>query len=265
MQVNILNQLLLWFAINIGDPVVRRQHNLLARRVNELERQLAEIHDLYLLRQAAMVERGTAIRLLHEQLQQLLCTNSAQQARIRELMQLATIDPLTGLSNRRGLHEMFEHEFGLLSREKTSSWVALIGLDIDHFKRINDTYGHAAGDAVLSQVATLLRSNRRPSDIVARTGGEEMVVVLPQATAEAAFKEAEEVRNLIAGASFVIPTGVIRVTISCGVAAVIVDANDQTRPEVALDQLSGLADKALYRAKQSGRNRTVQSDEIVGS
>ncbi len=162
------------------------------------------------------------------------------QRRIGELNAETLTDPMTGLLNRRGLAHALERASGRA--------FAVLALDLDHFKRVNDTYGHAAGDRVLVELATIMRAQVRREDAPCRIGGEEFLVVMPGATAKAALAVAERIRA--ATAKREMPGGVGRITISIGVARCPDDAPDA---EKALER----ADQALYRAKRGGRNRVV--------
>ncbi len=167
------------------------------------------------------------------------------------LREQASTDPLTGLSNRRHLWEFLQREW-LRSRRKSGT-LALIMIDLDHFKRMNDSHGHDAGDAVLRQVADLLRAHVRASDIACRFGGEEFVLVLPDVPLQAVELRAEEVREAI---SRMEPRHrgqpLAGLTASFGVAVFPDHAGE---PE----SLLRAADRALYLAKESGRNRVVSS------
>jgi len=156
----------------------------------------------------------------------------------------AMTDELTGLANHRRFHE-------LLAREQAGGESrALIILDIDNFKLVNDRHGHQTGDAVLRAVGQVVRANCRDSDEAARYGGEEIAVVLPGATLERAHEVAERIRAAIAAHQFpVVGGGVLRVTASVGVAA--------TAPGCGHAELLTAADTALYAAKRGGKNRTV--------
>jgi putative two-component system response regulator len=158
---------------------------------------------------------------------------------------MAITDDLTGLYNRR--HAMMRLEEHWALAERYAHPLSIMVGDIDHFKQINDTYGHAAGDAILQQVAMILRQSTRTTDIVCRIGGEEFLVVCPSETACEAAVCAERCRAAVAGHAFRVGQNTIRVTISIGISA--------KRPE--LKQCSHLlreADEALYNAKRSGRN-----------
>jgi two-component system, cell cycle response regulator len=160
----------------------------------------------------------------------------------------ATHDPLTGLSNRGEIFAVFERELERARREKTSLGVVMT--DIDHFKRINDTYGHFAGDAVLREVASRLLHAVRPYDSVGRYGGEEFLIIVPGCDLDLAVKQAERLRDSVATEPVALDNRVsIPVTLSLGVAAT---------PDLTGDShdLVQVADAALYRAKKNGRNRT---------
>ncbi|MGZ6143137.1 MAG: diguanylate cyclase, partial [Myxococcales bacterium] len=157
---------------------------------------------------------------------------------------LATTDGLTGLLNRRTFNSELEKRVREAQRYKKP--LSLLLLDIDHFKKVNDTYGHPAGDAVLQGVARLAAKQARETDMVARYGGEEMALILPETDAAGALAIAERIRAAVAAARHQTESGLLQVTLSIGVA---------TWPATDPDALLEHADKALYRAKQAGRNR----------
>jgi diguanylate cyclase (GGDEF)-like protein len=174
-----------------------------------------------------------------------------------ELRELVRVDALTGLSNRRGLSVGFD---GFTQRRQIDRRVALLMLDIDRFKLINDGWGHAAGDEVLKHLATVSKAAVRPQDMVARVGGEEFCVLLPDTVSEDAAEIAERLRLAIAGSVCMpdptllrigAPGREIRYTVSIGVAELVADACD------SLDALAATADQRLYAAKEQGRNRVV--------
>ncbi len=159
---------------------------------------------------------------------------------------LASLDSLTGLLNRRAFLDVLHRESARCQRHGYP--MSLLLLDADHFKRVNDTHGHAAGDAVLQGFARILQSVARRSDVVARWGGEEFVVALPQTGAAGARVAAERVRRALADAPFPIPGGeVLRMTASIGAAT--------GHPEWDKDAIVTAADGAMYAAKSRGRNR----------
>jgi diguanylate cyclase (GGDEF)-like protein len=163
------------------------------------------------------------------------------------LRRQATRDPLTELWNRNSLAEILPRELKRAYRE--SSAVAIIMADLDHFKQVNDTHGHAAGDAVLCEAARRIIGCIRPYDAACRFGGEEFLIVLPSCYLTGAVIRAEDIRHAIASTPFQIPDGQIDITCSLGVAC--------TTGACGLDGqlLTREADEALYAAKRKGRNR----------
>jgi diguanylate cyclase (GGDEF)-like protein len=159
---------------------------------------------------------------------------------------LAHTDPLTRVLNRRALMDRLHSELDRASRYE--SIVSLLMVDLDFFKRLNDTYGHLVGDEALRWVAQSLQSAIRSVDLVARYGGEEFVIVLPETTAEGAFAFAERIRERIEGGRIRGNGSHLHLTVSIGVATF-------PAPGVqTVDDLISLADGALYRAKAAGRN-----------
>jgi diguanylate cyclase (GGDEF)-like protein/PAS domain S-box-containing protein len=166
----------------------------------------------------------------------------------KELHYLATRDSLTGCLNRRSYGEQFEIAFD--SARNNGSDLCCIMVDLDHFKRVNDNFGHAVGDEVIKLLAEVLQSNCRQDDLIARYGGEEFCVVLPNQTIETAFKVAERIRVGMEEESIKRFESGPHVTASVGVASIL-DEPDSP------DQLNNMADEALYIAKSSGRNCVV--------
>jgi len=172
------------------------------------------------------------------------------------LKELSNTDPLTHLNNRRYLEKALNSE--LLRAERTGDCISLVMLDIDHFKKINDTYGHQNGDLVLSAIAEATQTHLRCYDIAARYGGEEFVLVLPGTSLAGGEEVAERLREEVEALSFSSPLDKLSVTISLGVALF---------PSPLVDDFESLirqADEALYRAKQKGRNR-VETMETAGT
>ncbi|PWC56504.1 diguanylate cyclase [Azospirillum sp. TSO22-1] len=164
-----------------------------------------------------------------------------------DLRILATTDPLTGLANRRAFLAAAERELARVRRY--GRLAAVLMFDIDHFKRINDTHGHAVGDGALQTVATTARDLLRTTDLIGRLGGEEFGVLLPETEPPAALEVAERLRAALAGAPVPLPSGGgFHLTASIGVA--VCDPRD-----ASVEQALGRADRALYRAKDAGRNR----------
>jgi diguanylate cyclase (GGDEF)-like protein len=163
--------------------------------------------------------------------------------------QLSITDGLTKLYNHRFFQDALKRESARSVRHKTALSLAL--LDIDHFKRFNDTYGHQQGDVVLQEIARVLRGQVRSLDVVARYGGEEFAIIMPDAAAEVAGGIAERLRAAVAAHEVPGPAGPLGVTISLGVATV-------PHPEITSPAgLIAAADRALYRAKELGRNRVA--------
>jgi len=164
-----------------------------------------------------------------------------------ELRFKATHDSLTGIANRATALEAIHRERSRQVRESGSFGVVL--LDIDHFKRVNDGYGHLVGDLVLKTVARRISASVRPYDTLGRYGGEEFLVVAPLSDAAGTLSLAERIRKCVESEPIPAGPGPIRVTISCGIAI----CNSEAPLEV--EALLYLADEALYRAKEAGRNR----------
>ncbi|MFX0561329.1 GGDEF domain-containing protein [Tepidibacillus infernus] len=166
---------------------------------------------------------------------------------ITELEHLALTDPLTKIYNRRYLDLYMEKAIPLSQRREHP--MTLIMFDIDHFKTINDTYGHNAGDMALKKVTRVIEGIIRDSDVFVRTGGEEFMIVLPNASLEQGIKFAERIRKTVEGTKFVYKGKRILVTISLGITEYIKGQD--------LSQFIEKADQGLYRAKETGRNRIV--------
>lgn len=168
-----------------------------------------------------------------------------------ELRVLAATDAMTKLYNRRSFTNIASHLIGQAKRNK--EMVSLLMVDIDKFKRINDTYGHDIGDQVIIAIASNLKKRLRKGDVIARYGGEEFVILLPDTPIDGACRLAEEIRERIEDFVFeMTPGGEVQLTISIG--ATLVDAQKEVNLEPALKR----ADIALYQAKEGGRNRLVK-------
>ncbi len=174
--------------------------------------------------------------------------------RLIDFEQQSITDPLTGIYNRRYLERRLTDEISRASRYGMPLSVLLI--DIDHFKHVNDIYGHQVGDLVLEGMAQLIATTLRTTDIVARYGGEEIMVIAPSTPMKTAADLAERLRKIVENASFEVPVelgcdiSALGVTVSIGVASFGQHAKD-------MQDLIQNADKALYRAKSEGRNRVV--------
>jgi diguanylate cyclase (GGDEF)-like protein len=165
-----------------------------------------------------------------------------------EIYRLMTVDALTQVFNRRYFNEALEREFNRSRRYGRA--LSLIAFDIDHFKAVNDTYGHLAGDNLLRQIATAVKTRLRREDVFARTGGEEFGVLLPEVALDGAVATAEKVRQIVASTPLKHEREVIACTVSLGVASLGAD-------DASGEELYRRADERLYEAKQGGRNRVV--------
>jgi len=190
---------------------------------------------------------------ISEQALSRIITNAVENTKLKndlirmqeKLVQTSTKDALTGLFNRRYLLESLESEIERAKRYKED--LSFLMIDIDHFKKVNDTYGHTAGDTVLADVAKILTNSIRQSDLAGRLGGDEFAIILPHTDIKDGLVAAQKIRKAVEQAQFTDKEDVIKVTISIGVA--ICSDTDTT-----LDIIKH-ADKALYMAKENGRNQ----------
>jgi diguanylate cyclase (GGDEF)-like protein len=176
--------------------------------------------------------------------------NAELNALMGQLNHLVTFDQLTGAYSRRYFLEELDRQVALHARHGAP--VSLIMMDLDHFKSINDNYGHGVGDRALREAALNAKTELREGDMLGRVGGEEFLVLLPMTTLDAATSLAERLRTALAGVSMVVGTQIIRIPASFGV----------TELRDSEDAASWLrrADDALYKAKAAGRNRVVAMD-----
>jgi diguanylate cyclase (GGDEF)-like protein len=168
----------------------------------------------------------------------------------RTLDALATIDEKTGLANYRVFATKLREEW--MRSERYGQALSLVMLDLDDFKRLNDEYGHLAGDRVLREFATLVSGGARATDVPARYGGEEFAVILPHTGGERAVRVAERIRAAVEDFTFLEPEHAVKVTVSAGVATYRAAAGI-----ASADELVSAADRALYAAKKAGKNRVV--------
>jgi diguanylate cyclase (GGDEF)-like protein/PAS domain S-box-containing protein len=166
-----------------------------------------------------------------------------------ELERLARTDVLTGVTNRRHFFELAEVQFAAAQRYHHS--LAIMMLDVDHFKQVNDRYGHLAGDLILQMVAGECKGHLRGTDLFARYGGEEFICLLPEQDSAGALDMAERIRRVMEQIEAKFETQTIRVTASLGLAVM------QNETHLTLEQLIDRADQALYRSKATGRNRVT--------
>jgi len=190
------------------------------------------------------------LRYVNDRLQAQLIEISSLQTKLREQ---AIRDPLTNLFNRRYLEETLERELARAGRENYSVCVMMI--DLDHFKRVNDTYGHEAGDEVLKALAMTLSEECRRGDFACRFGGEEFVVVMPNINLTTAYERAESVRQSLN--SLHVPYGQYKLTITISMGIACFPINGETREAVLR-----AADQAMYGAKEAGRDHILSYDEF---
>jgi diguanylate cyclase (GGDEF)-like protein len=214
-----------------GEEMAARIRALL--RVKELHDQLASSR--LALEESLRRERKLMVKLRQEN---------------TELQVIAATDPLTHVQNQRNFHDILAHEFR--GARRYNQPLSLLALDVDHFKVVNDTYGHPCGDYVLKEFAVILKQSVRESDVVARTGGEEFSVLLPKAGRAQAAQFAERIRRQVARREFAVYGQAIHITTSIGSATYPADA-EVTEPGM----LAYLADQALLHAKENGRDRVA--------
>lgn len=227
----------------------REQHKLM-RKVEAHRRILQETDNLAQEQMDLRRQLSQKNQELEEAKLKLEQNNRELEEAKSELERLSQTDALTGLHNRRHFDELFPRE--IRRARRYHHWLAVLMLDLDHFKDVNDTHGHSAGDAVLSEIAHCIGEQLRETDTVARYGGEEFVVVLPETDREIATVIAGRLREAIARRRTKLENGTeLAVTASIGVAAL--------QSEITKDILR-LADEALYQAKRAGRNQVVTAD-----
>jgi diguanylate cyclase (GGDEF)-like protein len=166
-----------------------------------------------------------------------------------QLAEIVLTDPLSGCYNRRGFEQLVRRELARAARAHTD--VALLAIDLDHFKQVNDTHGHLVGDRVIAEAGELLRANARTDDVVARTGGEEFMILAPNTSLDGAQHLALRIVAGFRRRVFVEPSPRVSLTVSIGV------VSDGVPNEGIAEDLRARADEALYAAKRSGRNRVV--------
>jgi diguanylate cyclase (GGDEF)-like protein len=182
----------------------------------------------------------------------LISTISTRVVRYRELRALMMRDGLTGLLNHTTIKERLEQE--VLRADRNGLPLSYIMIDIDHFKKVNDTYGHPTGDRVLKSLSQLFTQRLRRTDIIGRYGGEEFAIILPNTSINNALGVMEELRNSFENIRHRSNEEEFSVTFSCGIASF-----DRFKTQ---SELNEAADKALYIAKREGRNQTICSDFI---
>jgi two-component system, cell cycle response regulator len=177
-----------------------------------------------------------------------IASNNIEAAYHDEIYRMTTVDGLTQVFNRRYFEDAIERELSRARRYTRP--LSLVMIDIDHFKKINDSFGHLAGDAVLKEVASTIRTRTRREDVLARYGGEEFALLLPEVDVKGGAQLAEKVRKLVEKHTFTFDGEAIPVSLSAGVATVLKKSDDS-------HELIRRADEKLYEAKSSGRNRVA--------
>ncbi len=236
--------------VQLDQESVSRNHAHISRqRTNYVIRDLGSTNGTYVndeLVDEVVLRDGDQIKVGRTIFKFIVSGNMEAQYH-EEIYRLMTVDGLTELHNKRYFNEAIEREAS--RSQRYSRTFSLVLFDIDHFKHINDTYGHLAGDAVLRQLGALIKNRVRRDDVPARTGGEEFAVILPEVGTEGAIQLAEKLRTAVESSTFKFEGTQIPVTISVGVA--------EWTPEVVDPQeLVKATDEKLYEAKRTGRNRT---------
>jgi len=238
--------------IRLEDDGISRQH-----AVVRCEGDVATIEDLQSrngtfvngerIREIVKIVDGDKIQVGRSTVLRFSFADALDESFHENLMSSALRDGLTKLFNKRYLMDRLDSELKFAQRHETS--LSLLMLDIDHFKKVNDTHGHLAGDAVLAQLANVLSRAVRNEDVVARFGGEEIAIILRAIGIDQAVHTAERLRKLVEGTSVESGGKTLKATVSIGVAGF------PTTPTKTVAELIDAADKALYRAKHAGRNR----------
>ncbi len=239
----------------LGQPLSRLFDNSSQQPLSDLLQQAdGQPHDLLAQRAdgQAFAAELSIVRLAEAQQQVAEIRDVSQRKALEEqLRQLATTDPLTSALNRRAFQQRAEHELSRSQRQGTALCLAI--LDLDHFKRVNDQHGHAVGDQVLVAFSTLCRQQARSTDLFARFGGEEFVILLPDSDLNAAQQRLERLRSDLHTHPVDTAQGPLNISVSIGLAS--------SRPHETLEQLLQRADTQLYQAKTQGRNRICQDAE----
>ena len=198
-----------------------------------------------------MVERNTNLGIVY-----FIHDISQQKELIQALHDIASYDSLTEIFNRGKLMEELEKE--LLRMKRYGKCFSVLMVDIDHFKLVNDLYGHQAGDEVLKALATECKNRIRKTDSIGRYGGEEFMIILPESDEDSAFHVAESIRKSIADLDFRSNEDLIKITISIGIKTVY-----HNEDSLSVEYIIKCADSALYNAKRNGRNQTSASADAT--
>lgn len=242
---------LIWAAIVIAMLLAAAVHLLLVRRLRRFTRELADLTVAQTWHSRIKVGGEDELGSLSEHVNHLLGLIETQ---VQSLQGLICTDAMTGLTNRRGFDERLAK--ALANQRRGGVRLALLVLDVDYFKRYNDSYGHPAGDAALKQVAQLLRSTLgRAADMAARIGGEEFALLLPDTDAEGALAVAQRIRTQLHQLALAHADSPIAAIVTTSIGIALAHATEET-PAALLDR----ADRALYRAKDTGRDRAVVAE-----
>lgn len=246
--------------IQIMDGGISRHHSLI---FCDIERDAIEIRDLnsrngtfvndVRVEESAPLKRGDKIQLGMSTVLRVSFGDELETAYAQQMYEAVLRDGLTGIYNRRYLDERIDGEIAFSKRHKTV--LSMVIFDIDHFKSVNDNYGHPAGDAVLKQLAARVAETIRTEDVLARYGGEEFAILCRDINEDDATLLGERLRLHVEVAPFDLPDGTeLSVTVSVGVS--------ELREFSTAKELIDAADKALYRAKETGRNQVIRFSEL---
>jgi diguanylate cyclase (GGDEF)-like protein len=228
----------------------RKEQEQLVRLGDRMQEQLRRVSNELKDKNQLLEDQARHLMVLNTELAHEIETRKALEM---ELRVLATTDPLTGLYNRRRFLELGEYEVQRVLRHRDG--LALLAMDLDHFKRVNDKFGHAAGDEVLRRFAGICKTCLRAVDSIGRTGGEEFAILLPQSGLEDARRIGERIRAEVESHPMPGPDGPFQVTVSVGAAVF--------HPADGIEQLQARADAHLYAAKRAGRNRVETTASIL--
>jgi diguanylate cyclase (GGDEF)-like protein len=245
--------------VRVEDSALSRRHCRIVRRdqhyfVEDLQSTNGTFVDGEAVREARRLDDGVRIQMGRDTVLKFSVQDELEMRATRRLYESAMHDPLTGVFNRRYLDDHLLAEFAFAARHGTA--LSLLLIDADHFKRVNDTWGHAAGDTALRALAGHLERSVRAEDMIARFGGEEFAVLAREISAEGALAVAERIRILVERNPVALEGPqredgqVVSITVSVGVVTMT-----STSVFPSADALLEAADEALYRAKEAGRNR----------
>jgi diguanylate cyclase len=221
-----------------------------ADNISELNSILDEVLKETRLVQSEALKARDKMVLARQEVQDAENRIHALEAKLQHLSELVREDQLTGSLNRRGLDDVFERETARSDRRGTPLCIAI--LDLDDFKKLNDTYGHIAGDAALKHLVKIVKDTLRSMDVIARFGGEEFLILMPETSVEAASSTMTRLQRELTKHFFLHDNEKVLITFSAGVAL--------RRPNEEQTELVKRADKAMYTAKQTGKNRVVVAD-----